>query len=130
MPLATWQNAYAHCQTEVVNIVVLGDSRSIVDSTITPTSAGQIADTFGQKWADRLRTLLEARCGSHGSGLVPFLPLAGLNALNSDYYQATGSWEGNDALGPYQFGSVPASLTLQATSPLTLQFTNGALSII
>ncbi len=123
-PLAIWNDAYRHCQTEVVNIVVFGDSRSIVDTTIKPGVQGELADTFGQKWADRLRTTLQAACGSHGSGLVPLLPLAGLIDLNGDYYTGTGSWFGTNAIGPFQFGSVPAGMSLQTTSATSISFAN------
>ena len=123
-PLSVWNDAYRHCTTRVVNVVVLGDSRAIVDTTIVPTAAASLADTFGQKWADRLRTTLEAHCGSHGSGLVPMLPLAGTTDLNGDYYQGTGTWGTAQGPGPYQFGGVPAGMALVATSPVTLQFTS------
>ena len=123
-PLSAWQNALRNCQTEVVNVVVLADSRSIVDTTIIAGASATLADTFGQKWADRLRTTLQATCGSHGSGLVPLLPLAGFSDLNGDYYQATGTWTAAYGFGPYQTGGVPAGLVLEATSTMSLLFGN------
>lgn len=121
-PLSSWNFAYEHCKTQPVNILVLGDSRSIVDLTILPGLAGMLSDTFGQKWADRLAAALGATCGSHGSGLVPLLPLAASPYVNGDYYQVDGTWTTSFGLGPQQFGSVPANQVLQTTSAATINF--------
>ncbi len=121
-PLSAWKYAYKHCSTEPVNVLVFGDSRSIIDSTIVPWAAPFLADTFGQRWPDRLAASLQAICGSHGSGLVPFLPVAQGQFLNGDFYQIQGSWTTAPGLGPYQLGGVPTTVLLQTTSAATLQF--------
>jgi hypothetical protein len=121
-PLSRWHNALLYCHSEPVNILVLGDSRSIVDQTVQPGVAAFLADTFGQKWADRLAATLQTTCGSHGSGLVPFLWGAQVPFLNGDYYQIQGNWTTYFGLGPQQFGGVPANMVLQAISATTIQF--------
>lgn len=120
--LSAWNYAYKHCQTEPVNVLVLGDSRSIIDATILPGGSAFLADTFGQKWADRMAAALQATCGSHGSGLVPLLPVAQGQFLNGDYYQIQGTWTTNFGLGPQQFGGVPANMVLRTTSAATISF--------
>ncbi len=121
-PLSTWDRAYAQCRSGVLNVLVLGDSRSIVDNTIVPGVSSVIGATFGQKWPDRLASSLAATCGSHGSGLVPFLALAQNQMLNQDFFSIDGSWVKTSAIGPFQTGGVPAGTALIATSALTIDF--------
>jgi hypothetical protein len=109
----------ASCSSHVVNVVILGDSRSIADTTIF-TSTSNLADTFGHKWPDLLRQQLAAQCGSHGTGLVPFLPLAGSHKVNADFYTLDGIVSSDPSIGPSQGGNLPSALTLVATATTTI----------
>jgi hypothetical protein len=121
-PLSAWHNALVHCHTQPVNVVIIGDSRSIADNTILPGIGAQLSSTFGSKWADLLAASLQSTCGSHGSGLVPFLPLAQNHVVNADFYSIDGDWTTYAGFGPYQGDNVPVALTLQTSSPLTINF--------
>jgi hypothetical protein len=118
-PLGTWTTSLSACKTQVVNVVIFGDSRSIADTTVFNPTPG-IADTFGQKWTDLLAQQLQTRCGSHGTGLVPFLPRAGEGKVNADFYTLNGTFTTDAAIGPTQGRNLPSAMTLVATSTTTI----------
>jgi hypothetical protein len=120
--MSTWSNALSSCRTHTLDVVVLGDSRSIVDTTFAPETLG-IAATFGSKWTDLLVQQLKVHCGSHGTGLVPLLAAVNSSNVNADYYTLQGAWTGDSAIGPSQGGNLPGSLVLKTTAPTTIAFT-------
>ncbi len=107
-----------------VRILVLGDSRMVVDTTITPGAPG-LTVTFGNRFVDLLRANLQARFGSHGTGIVPvfwqFGPSA--NLPNSDYWTASAVLGQECSLGPHVtlgsycfYAAVPAGASLSFNS--------------
>ena len=120
-PLDAFNAALLTCRSTVLNVVILGDSRSIVDTTVAASVTG-LTNTFGHKWTDLLAATLTQRCGSHGSGLVPFFFSAGFPAVNADFYKLSGTFSTDAAIGPAQGANLPTSLTLVATSPTTIDF--------
>jgi hypothetical protein len=117
--LETWNSSLAACRTQLVNVVILGDSRSILDTTVFDPTSG-LADTFGQKWPDLLAQQLQTQCGSHGTGLVPFLPGAGVARVNADFYTLKGAFTTDSAIGPAEGKNHPSAMTLVATSTTTI----------
>jgi hypothetical protein len=123
-PLDGWTSSLSTCRTQLVNVVILGDSRSIFDTTIFNQTSG-LADTLGQKWSDLLAQQLHTKCGSHGTGLVPFLPAAGVDRVNADFYTLHGSFTTDPAIGPAQGAKLPSAMTLEATSTTTITLSAG-----
>ncbi|HZL20552.1 MAG TPA: hypothetical protein VFG23_22665 [Polyangia bacterium] len=122
-PLNYWDAAFHNCRNQIVRVLLPDDSRTISDTTVIPGVSG-LAVTFGNKWADQLRTQLQSMCGSHGTGIVPFVPVWNTAALNTDYFAgAAGSWTTDAAIGPYQnSGGGNVGTTLKTTSTMTIPF--------
>ena len=123
-PLAYWYAALHNCKNQVVRFGIVDDSRGIVDTTVSVGGASSLAVLFPHRWAERYRAKIQAACGSHGTGVVPFrFGYGGAGSwasqgFNADYYSGTiGNFVANDVtLGPSYAGD---SMTLTAT-------TNGA----
>lgn len=124
-PLEYWYAALHNCSNQIVDVNVHGDSRAIADSTVTSPLTG-IDATFANRWVNRMISMLQTRCGSHGTGVVPFrygVSPAG-SGFNLDYFSQTGSYTHTDtSVGPF-FGS--DSMTIDATSNgFTINYTAG-----
>lgn len=121
--LAFWGAILHNCQNQVVHVQIHGDSRSIIDTTVTPGAGTTLSVTFGTKWADQLETMLAAQCGNHG-GVKPFRWGTGnfvTQGFNEDWYSATGSYTAADtAIGPYQPNTMDAMNITAVTNGATI----------
>jgi hypothetical protein len=129
-PLAYWDAALHTCQagasSQIIRVQVHGDSRSIVDTTVTSGVTG-ISVTFPGRWEQRLKTQLQSMCGSHGSGIVPFRhttsSFASPGSFNADFYTVTGTYVATDlALGPYQPDTSDPMLVTATSNGATVNF--------
>lgn len=119
--LSAWYGAIKRCKTEPIRVVLPDDSRANVDSTVIPgAQAMGIRVPFGEKWSDELRVLLQAQCGSHGTGLISLKPVWDKDFLNDNYFHgATGSWNTSSDYGPSQHG---VGVVVHALTSLTIPF--------
>lgn len=121
--LAFWGAILHNCQNQVVHVQIHGDSRSIIDTTVTPGAGTTLSVTFGTKWADQLETMLAAQCGNHG-GVKPFRWGTGnfdVQGFNEDWYSATGSYTASaTGIGPYQPNTMDAMNITAVTNGATI----------
>ena len=110
----------------VARIRIVGDSRSIVDTTVTPGAANTLSVTFANRWVEKLRKYLQGVYGSHGTGFQPIFWGQGVGTLpNLDYY-STSATLGNDcSIGPSvsqsqycSTASLPAGQSLTFTTAI------------
>ena len=108
-----------------VRILVIGDSRMVVDATITPGAADSLGVTFGNRFVDLLRTTLQARYGSHGTGIVPVFWAYGSDSRlpNQDYWSTSAALGQECSLGPHAspgvycfYAALPAGASLSFDS--------------
>lgn len=112
-PLSHWYQALANCQNQVVNVALIGDSTTVVYQS-DGSSTGPTTPT--NRWAEQLRIYLQNRCGSHGTGIVPFYKFLfpGSPNPNGQYYgPTTGSFTQDSTLGPVM--TAPTSGTTYGT---------------
>jgi hypothetical protein len=94
--------------TQLVRIRVLGDSITRCWGAAGNTQAacaGIGPVTFGNLWVERLRSWLNARYLSHGSGLIPVVASIPGNKIDNNFYTVTGTYTaslGFDLGVPYQ----------------------------
>ena len=124
-PYSTILSALGEANKKPVRILVIGDSRMVVDQTITPGAADSLGVTFGSRFVDLLRTTLQARYGSHGTGVVPvFWAYGPASQLpNQDYWSTSAALGQECSLGPHAspgvycfFAALPAGASLTFNS--------------
>ena len=120
-PLANWFQSFHNCQSQVVNIMLYGDSRVRVDDIIAQN--GSFGLPHGYRWADRLAQYLGNVCPSHGTGLVTVIAgTDGSNAIDANYWSSTSTISSNPAklTGPYQQGPSTSSAGVAAVNTGTV----------
>ncbi len=122
--LAHFLRALQNAKNHAVNIVILGDSQSIADSTVEPGAAAIIQVAASDKWADKMRAYFQGIYGSHGTGVTPAVINAAGSAINANFYRESATHGTNSTLGPHQIGSTgsvvvgPPGYVLTFTSPI------------
>ena len=128
--LANFLLALHSSATAPVRILVVGDSRSILDTTIASPTTG-IQMTFGHKWPDLLRSYLQSAYGSHGTGMVPLIFAAAsprATSVNGDFWGESAAVGQDCALGPQQAGGIPYCGVAVISSGQSVTFTGGGIA--
>jgi hypothetical protein len=98
----------SNAATQLVRVRVLGDSITRCWGAAGNTQAacaGIGPVTFGNLWVEQLRSWLNARYPSHGSGLIPVVASIPANNIDNNFYTVTGTYtasQGFDLGVPYQ----------------------------
>lgn len=119
-PFSTFQNALDNCQSQVVNVIYDWDSRAQADDIFARLlgSPTVIDVPYGKRHADLLRKELQTRCPSHGTGLVPIIPITPVTYSNVPIWTNTGSFTSSTALGPFN-GSNGSLSVFSSSNSLT-----------
>lgn len=128
--LQVFQRALANCQNQVVNVVWAGDSTTIVYSG---DGSGEGPNNPNNRFAEQERLYLQGRCGSHGTGVVPYIKflINGVSLPNGQYYgPSTGTLTQDSTLGPWHnFGSGNQGVITSATTGSTINWTSNLVSL-
>jgi hypothetical protein len=101
-----------------INIVILGDSQAVCDLRICNTGPA-----VGGRWPDLLQADLQAKYGSHGTGMVPLVWGAPVLTVNGENWSVQGTWTIDSDIGPSQGANAPFASLVHLSDGTVATFT-------
>lgn len=100
LPNVQMQALLTKASTTPVNVIVAGDSFTVCD--MTNCAVGPTTST--NRWVEQLRTQLQSKYGSHGTGIVPIL-VSVTPLVNNEAWTCVTPTNNNVNFGPNQSGT-------------------------